>query len=441
MNALYVKFTHMRLKTNLRLEGLKKMNLIEKIALVGQRMKSEQISLKESLMASSRVSVSDDSVEGVDRLIYNHCLNKKNLSDFFGKSRVTFNKILSELEDKGLVGAPIYQNKNHLYTRWDVQKIMDALGYPRYRDIYQSRAIVTQNHKGGTGKSTTSGAIAVAAALDLQLNAKTLLIEWDPQGSIGSGMIQSVSEDDVFLTAIDAILGVYEEDSEYGKYLDMGYSEAEIIASMSFSTHLPNLDVITAFPTDARFKDKYWQCSKDERTELLLRFKDVILPVLKEKYDLIIIDTPPEDSPLIWAADEAADGILVAVSPREYDYASTTDFMLTISERFKQSPSKGNNLKWFKVLAVNVDDKSPYEKIVLDKLVRTVQDLFMSASIKNSEAFKAAASRGRTVLDIKKSEELCSPKQLDVAEESVMLVYQQFINEIKSFSAKQGVNS
>ncbi|BDO06056.1 hypothetical protein KAM622c_56430 (plasmid) [Klebsiella quasipneumoniae subsp. quasipneumoniae] len=41
----------------------------------------------------------------------------------------------------------------------------------------------------------------------------------------------------------------------------------------------------------------------------------------------------------------------------------------------------------------------------------------MSANIKNSEAFKAAASKGRTQLDIKKSEELCSAKQLDVAEE------------------------
>lgn len=417
------------------------MNLIDKIALVGQRMKSEQISLKESLLVSSRVSVSDDSVDGVDRLIYNHCLNKKKLSDFFGKSRVTFNKILSDLEEKGVVGAPIYQNKNHLYTRWDVQKIMDALGFPRYSNYYHSRTIVTQNHKGGTGKSTTSGALAVAAALDLQLNARILLIEWDPQGSIGSGMIQSVADDDVFLTAVDAILGVYEEDSDYKNYLNLGYSEEEIIESMPFSTHLPNLDVITAFPTDARFKDKYWQCSREERTELLLRFKEVILPVLKKKYDLIIIDTPPEDSPLTWAADEAADGILVAVSPREYDYASTTDFMLTISERFKQSPSKGENLKWFKVLAVNVDDKSPYEKIVLDKLVRTVQELFMSANIKNSEAFKAAASRGRTVLDIKKSEELCSPKQLDVAEESVMAVYQQFINEIKSFSAKERGNA
>lgn len=84
---------------------------------------------------------------------------------------------------------------------------------------------------------------------------------------------------------------MYEEGSEYKKYLDMGYSEAEIIENMPFSTHLPNLDVITAFPTDARFKDKYWQCSKEERTQLLLRFKEVIMPVLKAKYDLIIFDT------------------------------------------------------------------------------------------------------------------------------------------------------
>ncbi len=110
-------------------------------------------------------------------------------------------------------------------------------------------------------------------------------------------------------------------------------------------------------------KDKYWQCSKEERTQLLLRFKrsDNASPE-KAKYDLIIFDTPPEDSPIIWAADEAADGILVAVSPRECDYASTTDFMLTISERFRQSPNKGENIKWFKVLAVNVDDKSPCRK-------------------------------------------------------------------------------
>lgn len=38
----------------------------------------------------------------------------------------------------------------------------------------------------------------------------------------------------VFLTAIDAILGVYEEDSDYRKYLDLGYSEEQIIEGMPF---------------------------------------------------------------------------------------------------------------------------------------------------------------------------------------------------------------
>ncbi|HBZ3655094.1 TPA: ParA family protein, partial [Klebsiella pneumoniae] len=44
---------------------------------------------------------------------------------------------------------------------------------------------------------------------------------------------------------------------------------------------------------------------------------------------------------------------------------------------------------------------------------------------------------GRTVLDIKKSEELCSSKQYDIAEMSVQSVYQQLINEIKSFSVRE----
>ena len=43
---------------------------------------------------------------------------------------------------------------------------MDVRVIPKYRDHYFSRAIVTQNHKGGTGKSTTSVALVVAAALD-----------------------------------------------------------------------------------------------------------------------------------------------------------------------------------------------------------------------------------------------------------------------------------
>jgi ATPases involved in chromosome partitioning len=204
---------------------------------------------------------------------------------------------------------------------------------------------------------------------------------------------------------------------------------------MPFQTHLPNLDVIPAFPADERFTDNYWALSDEDKLHLITRFKNVVVPALKSKYDLIIIDTPPQDSPLIWSANEGADGILVPLTPREYDFASTSNYMKTMSKRLLQLPSKGENLKWLKVLAVNVDDKSQHEMQILQKLARTAQDKFLSTNIKSSEAFKAAAGASRTVLDIKKSEDMCPSKQFDIAEISVKSVYQQFITEIRSFAA------
>ncbi|MGJ3355833.1 ParA family protein [Providencia sp. Je.9.19] len=412
------------------------MSILDQILIIGQRMKAEQISLKESIAEVNTIKVTDEQVDGLDRLIYNHCLNKTALADFFGKSRNTFSKIVTEMQAKKIIGEPIFQNKNHLYTRFDVQVIMEELGAHRYSDMYKPRVIVIENHKGGTGKSTTTATIATAAALDLNLNARCCIVDLDPQGSIGNNLIRATNDDDIYLTITDVLLAEYEPDGDYSQYISAGYSEADIISNIPFSTHLPNMDVITAFPTDDRFTDLYWRLSKDERNKLLTRFRDVVVPVLKEHYDLIFIDTPPQDSPIIWSTNEAADALLVPITPREYDFASTTNYMLTIGTRLQQLPSRGENIQWMKVLAVNVDDKSQHEVRTLNKLVRTVQDKFMTTNIKHSEAFVAAAERGRTVLDIKKSEDLCPAKQFDIAEMSVSSVYQQFINEIKSFSAK-----
>ncbi|WP_272682059.1 ParA family protein [Providencia sp. PROV129] len=412
------------------------MSILDQILIIGQRMKAEQISLKESIAEVNTIKVTDEQVDGLDRLIYNHCLNKTALADFFGKSRNTFSKIVTEMQAKKIIGEPIFQNKNHLYTRFDVQVIMEELGAHRYSDMYKPGVIVIENHKGGTGKSTTTATIATAAALDLNLNARCCIVDLDPQGSIGNNLIRATNDDDIYLTITDVLLAEYEPDGDYSQYISAGYSEADIISNIPFSTHLPNMDVITAFPTDDRFTDLYWRLSKDERNKLLTRFRDVVVPVLKEHYDLIFIDTPPQDSPIIWSTNEAADALLVPITPREYDFASTTNYMLTIGTRLQQLPSRGENIQWMKVLAVNVDDKSQHEVRTLNKLVRTVQDKFMTTNIKHSEAFVAAAERGRTVLDIKKSEDLCPAKQFDIAEMSVNSVYQQFINEIKSFSAK-----
>ncbi|BDO05784.1 hypothetical protein KAM622c_53710 (plasmid) [Klebsiella quasipneumoniae subsp. quasipneumoniae] len=65
------------------------------------------------------------------------------------------------------------------------------MGVGMFSEMYLPRVIVTENHKGGTGKSTTTTINATAAALDLNLNAKICVIDLDPQGSLGNNLIHS----------------------------------------------------------------------------------------------------------------------------------------------------------------------------------------------------------------------------------------------------------
>lgn len=413
------------------------MSIIDDLRSVGSRMVKEQSSLKELLIKDRVMNVTDDSVNGVDRLIYNHCLNKSDLAVNLGIARNTLVKYLSELEEKNEIAEPIVQGKNHLYSRHAVQQIMEKIGAPKYSDHHDSFVLCIENQKGGTGKSTTAVALAVAMALDLTLNARICLIDLDPQGTQASNLIQNiVDEETMLLTGIDIVLGDNETDGEFSFYRRSGHSEQEIVLAAPLSTHLPNLDIIASHPNDERFNDEIAKASPEQEKRLYERFRDVLIGSLKQEYDIIIVDSAPHDAPIVWAINECADGILIPVMPNELDFSSTSTFVLTLPERLVQLPSGGKNLKWFRVLPVNYNDKSAPQRKTLAKLARTVQDKMLSTQINRSELFPAAAAAGRTVLDVMKSERLVSPKQFDLAINSVDSVYRQVKSEIIAIAAK-----
>ncbi|EGU47179.1 ParA [Vibrio ichthyoenteri ATCC 700023] len=418
------------------------MNEVDKLNQIAENMKKEQLNHRELIAQQTSVEVSDKEVDGMDRLIYNHCLNKKAFRELTRLSPITFQNKIQKSIDEHIIQEPIYQNKQHLFTRDHILTLMEYWDMPKYRDTYHSRVIAIENQKGGTGKSTTSSTLSVAAALDLDANAKVLLIDLDPQGTLGQGMITNVDSDAFYLTAVDIILGKFENSGDYSDLISQGYTDREIILNSPFNTHLPNLDVMPAFATDERFHDLFWQAESDElKTELVCRFAQEIVPILKEKYDLIFIDTPPQESPLIWVANEALDCLLVPISPREYDFASTTNYLMTTTTRFKSLPSKGNNLLWSRILVVNHDEKSKPERDVVDKLSRTVQDRLMSSYIIHSDLVVTAAELNRTALDIAKTEKRVSNKKHDETITSINSVYRQFIREVKSVSVKSEVVS
>lgn len=411
--------------------------ILDSLDLVSERMQQEQSDLKAVIKERMQIKVTDTEIkDSVDRLIYNHCLKKKELQELFGLSRVTFNTRIDEAMEKGVIGQPIIQGRTHLYNRFDVANFMDYMAYPKYSQRFEPTTIVVENHKGGTGKSTTTVTLATAAALDLNLNARCLIIDLDPQGSTGQNLIHQADDESVYMTAVDVALSELEPEGDFAQYLASGYDYAELVKAIPFKTHLPNLDVIPAFPSDERFVDAYWGQDAEGQQQLLTLLREKILSVLKDEYDLIFIDTPPQNSPILWAVNETADAVLIPVTPREFDFASTSNYMATMPSTFRELPSKGANLKWAKLLPVNFDEKSAHEVKVFDKLLRAAQGHLLSTSIRHSEAFVAAAESNRTVLDIRKSEQVCSGKQFDLAMTSVNAVYHQFITEIKQLATK-----
>lgn len=408
--------------------------IIKTLERVSEKMHVEQQSLRELIEQQRSICVTDDDVDNVDRLIYNHSLKKGELQKLFGLSRVTFNSRIDEAEKKGLIGEPIINGKTKLYNRFDVAAFCDYMKLPKYKDNYSSIAVAVQNHKGGTGKSTTTATLATATALDINLNARCLIIDLDPQGSTGQSLVRSQSDESVYMTAIDMALA-NKEDGVFSQYLSAGYEQVDLILKAPFQTHLPNLDVIPAFPNDERFVDFFWQSEESEQQTLLTKLREII-DIYKNEYDFIFIDTPPQNSPILWAVNEASDAILIPVTPREYDFASTTNYLKTLSGTLVELPSKGENIKWLKMLPVNFDDKSNSEVRVFDKLLRTAGPILLSTAIEHSEAFIATAELNRTVFDVVKSEAVCSAKQLDKALLSVSAVYKQITNELKLISNK-----
>ncbi len=84
---------------------------------IANRMKEEQLSKKELLATGNNVNVSDEVVGSLPRLIYNHCLNKTKLRRFTSFGTNTFQDLIQDAINKGVITEPVFHNKQHL-LRW-----------------------------------------------------------------------------------------------------------------------------------------------------------------------------------------------------------------------------------------------------------------------------------------------------------------------------------
>lgn len=400
------------------------MGIQQSLSRACERVSQEAVDYKDVVLNSSK------SKDEIDALILNHALPATEVAALCGKNHVSFKDFYLDAVKSNIIPEVLKVGNQYKYTLDHVHALMDYAKIPKHADKkLGAHVICVSNLKGGTGKSTTVTSLAAAMSLSLKDRKRVALIDLDPQGSQSQFSNIDVEGDRGILTTVDIMLGDLESGSEYQDLIREGYTHEKIVLDSMIDTHIPNLSVLPAFPDDERFNSSAWtqfidDCKQDDDAKMshLNLLRDRVVSVLKDHYDVVIIDTAPQMNPLIWSAFEAANGLLVPCTPHALDWTSTQSFLNSLEQTLPILPSNGDNLRWWKVLCTNFDDEHNRDQAILDRMKDALgSDLFNNVIVR-SQAFEKASQMFRTVLDLRKAEKLCSPRQLDKAESSLRSV-------------------
>ena len=162
------------------------------------------------------------------------------------------------------------------------------------------RAIAVANQKGGVGKTTT--AINLGAALAV-LEHQVLIVDCDPQGNATRGLGLEAGEPDLYAVLLDHALAA-------DAVRPSGVGHLEVLPS---NRDLVGVEV-ELVGTEA------WERRLETR----------VVEVLRDRYDVILLDCPPSLGHLTVNALVAADGVLVPLQCEYFALEGISELLHTI---------------------------------------------------------------------------------------------------------------
>lgn len=228
------------------------------------------------------------------------------------------------------------------------------------------KIIAISSQKGGVGKTTTAINLATSLAIFEQ---SVLIVDLDPQGSVG----------------ISFHLDEY--NIKFGLY-DVMVKDVPLTRAIVNS----GLDYLDLVPSNIHSEEQEIEIySKALKLDLL---KKIIRPV-KEVYDFVILDCPPNLGSMTLNGLIAADSLIVPVISEYYSLKALGKFLTTLKNISK---NYNRQLKIAGILITMFDRRIKKHKEIVEYLRMTFKDLVFETVIPRNSKIAEAPSVGKPVL-------------------------------------------
>ncbi|MER9775626.1 plasmid partitioning protein RepA [Mesorhizobium sp. M0220] len=266
----------------------------------------------------------------------------------------------------------------------------DARMYvPHRRPGEKLQILAVVNFKGGSGKTTTAAHLAQYLALT---GHRVLAVDLDPQASLSS--LHG------FQPELDQTKSLYDSI----RYDDQKVPLSEIIKPTNF----PGLDIVPAnlelqefeYDTPLAMTDRSSNVGRAFFTRISTALTDV-----DDRYDVVVIDCPPQLGYLTITALTAATSVLITIHPQMLDVMSMGQFLLMLGNILEPIRAAGAevNLEWYRYLVTRFEPTDQPQAQMVAFLHTLFGEFILKNQMLKSTAISDAGITKQTLYEVEKN--------------------------------------
>lgn len=263
----------------------------------------------------------------------------------------------------------------------------DAKKYVPFRKPAEKMQVISVvNFKGGSGKTTTAAHLGQHLALT---GHRTLIVDLDPQASL-SALHGFQPELDRNPSLYDAI-----------RYDDGRRHVTEVISATNF----PGLDII---PANLELQEYEYDTplsmqNSNEGKRFFLRLGKALEEV-DDRYDVVIIDCPPQLGFLTLTALTASTSVLITVHPQMLDLMSMSQFLLMLGNFVKSIREKGAPVKidWLRYLITRFEPTDVPQQQMIGFMQSMLAEEILTKPMLKSTAISDAGLTKQTLYEVER---------------------------------------